>query len=128
MGMHEKAHALAEAAPGIYSTREYMRICACDGRQRVQAYGKAILDMIHASAALVVQGVLAAKQNMTAAQKVQAIRGAIELFHNVCVDGNFGEHNRLIARMYTQLSMYLWLDGKQEEAFDALEEALTYFR
>lgn len=128
MGMHEKAHALAEAAPGIYSTREYMRICACDGRQRVQAYGKAILDMIHASAALVVQGVLAAKQNMTAAQKVQAIRGAIELFHNVCVDGNFGEHNRLIARMYTQLSVYLWLDGKQEEAFDALEEALTYFR
>ena len=128
MGMHEKAHALAEAAPGIYSTKEYMRICACDGKSRVQAYGKAILGMVHASAALVIHGVLAAKQNMTAAQKVQAVRGAIDLFTCVCPDGNFGEHNRLIARMYTQLALYLWLDGRQEEAFDALDRALAHFR
>lgn len=128
MGMHEKAHALVDAAPGIYSTREYMRICACDGKERVQAYGKAILGMIHASAALVIQGVMAAKQNMTAGEKVQAIQGAIGLFDNVCVDGNFGEHNRLIARMYTQLSLYLWLDDKKTEAFEALERSLIHFR
>ena len=128
MGMHEKARALAEAAPGIYSTKEYMRICACDGKGRAQAYGKAILEMVHASAALVIHGVLAAKQNMTVAQKVQAIRGAIGLFDNICLDGNYGEHNRLIARMYTQLSLYLWMDGKQEEAFEALDKSLACFR
>lgn len=128
MGMHEKACALAEAAPGIYSTREYMRICACDGKERVQAYGNAILAMIHASAALVIQGVMAAKQNMTAGEKVQAIQGAIGLFHNVCVDGSYGEHNRLLARMHTQLSLYLWMDGKHDEAFEALDQALAHFK
>lgn len=128
MGMCEKSRALAEAAPGIYSTKEYMRICACDGKERLHAYGAAILGMVHASAALVIQSVMAAKRNMTAAEKVQAIRGAIGLFDNVCVDGNFGEHNRLIARMYTQLALYLWLDDKKAEAFEALDRSLIHFR
>lgn len=128
MGMHEKAHALAEAAPGIYSTKEYMRICACDGKERVQAYGKATLAMLHACAALVVQGVLATKDNMTVVEKTQSIQGAIGLFDGVCTDGNYGEHNRLIARMYTLQSVYLWLDGKQDEAFEALDSALAHFR
>lgn len=128
MGQHEKSLALAEAAPGIYSTREYMRICACDGKERLQAQGKAILGMIHASAALVIQGVLSAKQTMTFSEKVQSIRGAIGLFDAVCSDGNYGDHNTLIARMYTQLSMYLWLDGEKDAAFDALDQALAHFR
>lgn len=128
MGMHDKAHALAEAAPTIYSTRDYMHICACDGKERVQAYGKAILGMVHASAALVIQAVMAAKQNMTTGEKIQAIQGAIGLFDNICMDGNYGEHNRLLARMYTQLSLYLWKDGRQDEAFEVLDQALLHFR
>lgn len=128
MGMYEKSHALAENAPGIYSTKEYMRICACDGKERVQAYGQAILSMIHASAVLIVQDVLAAKQNMAVPEKIRGIQGAIRLFDTVCTDGNYGEHNRLIARMYTLLSLYLWLDGKHDEAFDALDQALNHFR
>ena len=128
MGMHEKACALADAAPGIYSTREYMRICACDGKERVQAYGKAILGMVHASAALVVQNVLAAKRNMTNAEKIRSLQGAVGLFDAVCLDGNFGEHNRLIARIYTLMSLYLWLDGRKEEAFEALDRSLSHFR
>lgn len=127
MGMHEKARALAEAAPGLYSSREYMRICACDGKERAKAYSEAILAMTHASAALVIQGVLAAKQNMTNGQKAQATLGAIGLFDCICVDGNYGEHNRLIARMYTQLALYLWLDNKRDEAFEALDKALDSF-
>ncbi len=128
MGMYEKSHALAEAAPSIYSTREYMRICACDGKERVQAYGQAILAMVHASAALMVQGVLAAKKNMTVAEKVQSLQDAIGLFDDVCTDGNYGEHNRLIARMYTLLSLYLWLAGRHDEAFEALDRSLDHFR
>ena len=128
LGCHEKALALAEAAPGIYSTKEYMRICACDGKERVQAYGKAILGMLHAVAALMVQDVLATKENMTAAEKVQSLRGAIGLFDGVCTDGNYGEHNRLIARIYTLLSLYLWLDGKHDEAFEALDRSFAHFR
>ena len=128
MGMYEKSHALAEKAPGIYSTKEYMRICACDGKERVQAYGQAILSMLHASAVLMVRDVLAAKQNMTVSEKISGIQGAIRLFDAVCTDGNYGEHNRLIARMYTLLSLYLWLEGKHDEAFEALDQSLNHFR
>lgn len=128
MGMYEKSHALAEQAPGIYSTKEYMRICACDGKERVQAYGQAILGMLHASAVLMVKDVLAAKQNMAVSEKIRGIQGAIQLFDTICTDGNFGEHNRLIARMYTQLSLYFWLDGRQDEAFEALDLSLNHFR
>ena len=128
MGMYEKSHALAEKAPGIYSTKEYMRICACDGKERVQAYGRAILGMLHASAVLMVRDVLAAKQNMTVSEKISGIQGAIRLFDAVCTDGNYGEHNRLIARMYTLLSLYLWLEGKHDEAFEALDQSLNHFR
>ena len=128
MGMYEKSHALADKAPGIYSTKEYMRICACDGKERAQAYGQAILGMLHASAVLIVQGVLAAKHNMTVLEKIRSIQGAIRLFDEVCTDGNYGEHNRLIARMYTLLSLYLWLDSKQDETFTALDKSLDHFR
>lgn len=128
MGQHEKALVLAEAAPGIYSTREYMRICACDGQERVRAYGKAILAMVHASAALVVQDVMASRDHMTAAQKADSLKNAVGLFACVCPDGNYGEHHRLAARIYTLLSVYLWVDGKQDEAFEALEHSLDHFR
>lgn len=128
LGMHEKSQALAEAAPGIYSTREYMRICACDGRQRVQANGKAMLDMLHACAAMMVQGVLGTRDNMTVHEKVQSIRNAIRLFDSVCTDGNYGEHNRLIARMYTFLSLCLWLEEDRDGAFEALDRSLAHFR
>lgn len=127
MGIHEKASALAEAAPGIYSTREYMRICACDGKARVRAYGKAILGMLHASGALMVQSVLA-NRNMTPAEKVQGLRNAIGLFHQICSDGNYGEHNRLIARIYTLLSVFLWLEDDRDGAFAALARSLSHFR
>ena len=128
MGMYEKSRALAEKAPNLYSTREYMRICACDGKERVQAYGQAILAMLHASSVLIIRDVLAAKQNMTVPEKIGSIQGAIRLFDIVCTDGNYGEHNRLIARMYTLLSLYLWLDGKRDEAFEALDQSLNHFR
>lgn len=128
MGMHEKARKMAESAPGIYSTREYMQICACDGKERVQAYGKTILSMLHACAALMVQGVLAAKETMTVSEKAEAVRSAICLLDGVCTDGNYGEHNRLIGRMYTHLSLYLWMDGKGDEAFQALDRALDHFQ
>lgn len=128
MGQYEKSLALAEAAPGIYSTREYMRIYACDGKERVQAQGSAILGMVHASAALVIQVVLAARQNITLEEKIRSIRDGIGMFDAVCCDGNYGDHNTLIARMYTQLALYLWMDGQSDAAFEALDRALVHFR
>jgi len=127
MGMYEKSHLLAEKAPDIYGTKQYLRICACDGKERVQAQSQAILSMIHATAVLMVQNVLSSKQNMTVSEKIAGLQGAIRLFDAVCTDGNYGEHTRLIARIYTLLSLYLWLDGRHDEAFEALEQSLQRF-
>ncbi len=126
MGYHEKAMALAESAPDILGTRELLKICACDGKQQAAAYGEALLTFVHATSSLIVNTTLACDCNLTYAEKVQSIRGAIELFDLVCVDGDYGEHERFLANMYMLLSVYLWLDKKHDEAFCALNSALSH--
>jgi len=58
---------------------------------------------------------------------IQSLRGAVEIFHIVCTDGNYGIHHAYIARIDTLLSLYLWLDGKKDEAFEALNQSLAHF-
>ena len=72
--------------------------------------------------------VCAYKNNMTSAEKLQSIRGAITLFDQVCTDGNYGAHSSFISKLYGMLAVYLWLEGKQDEAFEALDQALVYVR
>lgn len=128
VGERGKALALAESAPDIWGSKEFLRIYACDGKEQAKAYGEALLKTVRSCAALMVHCALAYEQNMTAAEKVQSIRGAIDLFDHVCTDGNYGEHNSYIARMHMLLSLFLWLDGKRDEAFDALDRALIHFK
>ncbi|MGN0311558.1 MAG: helix-turn-helix domain-containing protein [Lachnospiraceae bacterium] len=127
-GAYEKALAIAESAPNLYGSREYLRIHACDGKKQAQAYGETLLTTIRATAELMIQEIIAQGKNLTPFEKVQSIRGAIGLFDQVCTDGNYGEHDPFIARMYTFLSLYLWLDDKQDEAFKALDQALEQYR
>ncbi len=128
IGEHDRALAVAETAPSIYGAREFLRINACDGKKHAEAYGEAMLKTVRACAELMIGGVLAYEQNMTTTEKVQSIRGAITLFDHICTDGNYGSHNAYIARMYTLLSLYLWLDHQRDEAFAALDRALVHFR
>lgn len=90
--------------------------------------GKALLHTINTSAALIVHTTMAYQNHMTAAQKAQAISGAISLFSHVCPDGNYGQYHSFIARLHMLYSLYLWLDKKQEAAFEALEQALDQYR
>lgn len=127
-GEHERALSLIETAPSIYGSREFLRINACDGKNRAEAYGEALLKTIRAGAELMIGTVLSYEQTMTPSEKVKGIRSAIKLFDHVCTDGNYGTHNAYIARMYTLLSLYLWLDGKHDEAFEALDQSLGHFK
>ena len=68
------------------------------------------------------------EENMTAQEKIQCIQGAIALYGLVCTDGNYGYHHYFVARIYTLLSLYLWLNGQHDEAFEALDESLTQFK
>ena len=128
MGEHERALAAIESAPTIHDSYECLRINAFDGKRRAEACGEALLKLICASSESIIGTMLSYEQNMTPSEKVQSIRSAITLFDQVCTDGNYGIYNSYIARMYTLLSLYLWLDGKHDEAFEALDRSLMHFK
>lgn len=128
VGAYDKAQALAESAPEMWNSREFLRIYACDGKQQAKAFGETLLHTVHSCASLMVHTTMAYQNHMTAGEKAESIQNAISLFDHVCTDGNYGDHNGFIARMHMLLSLYLWLDGKHDEAFGALERALTHFK
>ncbi len=128
VGEHERALAAIESAPTIYGSYEFLRINACDGKKHAEAYGVALLKTVRASAELIIGTVIAYEQNMPTSDKIKSIKSAITLFDHVCTDGNYGIHSAYIARMYTLLSLYLWLGGEHDEAFDALDKALLHFK
>lgn len=75
-----------------------------------------------------VSDIIIAKFQRKTIYKVQSLRGAINIFGNICADGNDGMYHPYIARVYTLLSVYLWTDNKKDEAFEALDCALEHFR
>lgn len=127
-GAYDQALTLTEAAPTLLNSRELLQIQACDGKQQAIAMGKALLHTVNTSAALIVHAVMAYQNHMTAAQKAQAISGAISLFTHICPDGNYGQYHAFISHLHMLHSLYLWLDGKQDAAFDELEHALVQYR
>ena len=127
-GDHTRALEVIESAPNIYGAREFLKAKAMDGKKRAEAYGEALLKTVKACSELMVSSVLVNEKNMTISEKVQSLRGAIEIFHTVCTDGNCGSYHAYIARVYTLLSLYLWLDGQKDEAFIALDSALSHFK
>ncbi len=128
LGEQARALAVIETAPDIYGTREFLKAKAMDGKERARAYGEALLKTVRACSELMVSGVIASGKNMSPADKVQSLRGAIAIFGNVCTDGNYGIHHPYIARIYSLLSVYLWLDGKKDDAFEALNCATAQFK
>ncbi|MBQ3492066.1 MAG: helix-turn-helix transcriptional regulator [Oscillospiraceae bacterium] len=128
LGEHERALSAIEAAPTIYGSYEFLRINTLDGKHRAEASGEALLKTINACAELIIGTMISYEQNMTPTEKVQSIKSAITLFDHVCTDGFYGIYHAHIARMYNLLSLYLWLDGKHDEAFEALDKSLFHFR
>ncbi len=127
IGDHERANEIIQTMPSLYNSREFLKARATDGQKRTEAHGKALLEAVHACSELMATTVLSYNQNISPADKVQSLRGAIDIFGLVCTDGNCGRHHYFIARLYTLLSLYLWLDGRKDEAFEALDASLDQF-
>lgn len=125
-GAYDKAIALADSAPDLWGSRQFLRVYACDGKQQAQLCGETLLYAVHSCAALITQCIYAYKNNMTPAEKAQSLRGALRLFDQVCTDGYYGEHSSYISKINMLLSLYLWLDDRKDEAFAALDQALFY--
>ena len=124
-GEHARALEVIEAVPDIYGSREFLKVNASDGKERARAYGEALLKTVRACSELMVNGVIAQGGNMSPAEKAQSLRGAVGIFDSVFPDGNYGVHHAYIARVYSLLSVYLWSDGRKDEAFEALDNALA---
>ena len=127
IGEHERANEIVKTMPSLYTSREFLRPKATDGKKRTEAYGKLLLETVHASSEMMAATVLSYNQNMSTADKVQSLRGAIDIFGLICTDGNYGRHHYFVARLYTLLSLYLWLDNRKDEAFEALDHSLAQF-
>ena len=127
-GEHTRALEVIETVPNIYGSKEILKAKAVDGKKRAEAYGEALLKTVIACSELMVSGVIACEKNMSNADKIQGLRGAIEIFNLICTDGNCVMHHVYIARVYSFLSLYLWLDGRKDEAFEALDNSLVQFK
>lgn len=124
LGDLEKAMALAEAAPGLWSCREFLRAYAYDGKQYVKAHSETLLTTLRACAVFIVNITTADQRHLSAHEKAECIASAIRLFAVICPDGNYGCHHGYVANLEMLHSLYLWLDGQQDAAFDALDRAL----
>ena len=123
MGDHEKAMALAESAPDMWNSREFLRAYACDGKAYVKAHSETLLETIRACAVFIVNITTADQQHLSSHEKAGCIASAIQLFETICPDGNYGCHHGYIASLEMLHSLYLWLDGQKDAAFAALGRA-----
>lgn len=124
LGEHEKAMALADSAPDLWNSREFLRAYACDGKQYVKAHSETLLASLRACAVFIVNITTADQRHLSAHEKAGCIASAIRLFAVVCPDGNYGGHHGYVASLEMLHSLYLWLDGQQDAAFEALDRAL----
>lgn len=126
-GEREKALTLAESAPDVQDCREFLRLRACDGKAQLQAHRNALLHTLRAAAELPLGIVLCAGGNLSPAQKAQHLEHAIGLFDHACTADLPEEHHAFIAKLHMLRSHCLWLDGKKDEAFAALEASRAHY-
>lgn len=126
LGAHEKGMALADSAPDLWGCREFLHACSCDGKEYVKSHSQTLLKAVRACAVFVVNITTADQRHLSAHEKADCIASAIRLFATVCPDGNYGTHHGYIASLKMLLSLYLWLDGRRDDAFDVLEQATTH--
>ncbi|MBR5500432.1 MAG: helix-turn-helix domain-containing protein [Clostridia bacterium] len=128
IGEYDRARVAIESAPTMYESYDFLRINACDGKKRAEAYGDTLLKAVNACSELMIGTMISYEQHMNPSEKATIVSSAIKIFDLVCTDGNCGIYHASIARIYTLLSLYLWLEGKRDEAFEALDQSLFHFK
>ena len=128
MGEYEKGSALVDSAPSMWNSKEFLRAWAFDGKRGVQAVSETLLAAVRACAVLIRVISSADQRHLSPAEKADCLRRAIGLYELICPDGNYGVHHGYVASLQMFCSLYLWLDGKQDEAFSFLDDALENMR
>lgn len=128
LGEHEKGIALSDSAPDLWGCREFLRAYACDGKEYVKNHSQTLLKTVRACAVFIVNITTADQRHLSAKEKADCLSSVIGLFKLICPDENYGCHHGYIASLNMLLSLYLWVDGRKDNAFDILEQAAEHGR
>ena len=123
LGEHDKALLLADSAPDIYTSKPFLRVKAYDGKDAVTAEGEALLETVRCSAELI-ESIVWTDLTLEPGTAAQMLQNAVTMIALVCTDGNYGELYGFAACLHMLRSYYLWLAGKSDDAFIALDKAL----
>lgn len=126
-GAHEKARLLAESAPEIQASKPFLRIKAYDGKAAVAAQGEALLETVRQSADLMIHIVLD-DATIPPHAAAELLQNTEDMFALLSPDHCYGRNFGLLACIQMLRSYYLWLAGKKDDAFLAMDTALDYAR
>ena len=123
-GEKDKALALAESAPDIAASKQFLRLQACDGKEEVVARGELLLETVLKATEQMVVIVLndGTIEPIEAAKELQHVE---DIFSLLC-DEYYGKNYAFLSCVQMLRSYYLWLAEEKDEAFKALDKALTF--
>lgn len=126
MGETAKAVSYAEKMPKLSDCREIMLAAASDGKEEAKYIGDFLLKSARKFAEQLVYSLITNKNHYDSDMPITKINGAIELFNLICDDGNFGEYNDTLIKLYLYLSRIQWERGYHDDAFVSLDKALDH--
>lgn len=127
-GENEKAISYASRMPKLKDCRELMLCAAADGKAETKYISEALLNMANEFAEQLVYGLVANKHHYESDMPIHKIKGAIAIFDLLCDDGNYGDCNGELIKLYLYLSRLEWERGYHDDAFISLDKALEHAR
>ncbi len=126
IGDTDKAIAYAERMPYMYRCRELTLCSACDGKEREEYLGKALLNMTGTLANEMINALVCNVHNFDTDLCIDKVNGVVNLFAVVCDDGNYGEYYGNLMELHLFLAHVQWERGYYDDAFVSLDKAYEY--
>lgn len=125
-GEYEKAVSFAKRMPKMSRCRELMLCAAVDGKDEARYIGEALLAMAGKFAEQMIYGLITYKHHYESDMPIHKIKGTIAIFDLLCDDGNYGNCNENLIKLYLYLSRVEWERGYHDDAFVSLDKALEH--
>jgi len=125
-GEKEKSHTLVDTVPFFGDCREFLRLNTCDGKERAEMQGQALLTVANAFSETLIGGVIVNGTHLTPTESVQTVENAIAVYDLICTDGNYGVYHGAMVTLYLFLSYWRWRADDRDGAFAALDKALEH--
>ena len=126
-GEHEKALRLAENAPDMRASGQFLKINAFDGKEAIGVSGETLLETVNQSAELIAN-IVWSDCTLKPEAAAEMLKNAVKMFDQVCVDKDYGRYCWTIGCIYLLRSYYQWLSNDRDGAFESLDSALWHAR